>query len=802
MGAVRRLVLSSFIACLVALGMLVSPVAANAAPGDIGYPGGSFTGLNNPPTADKPESKLWYNDGRWWADMWETNSQDWHIFWLDRATEKWVDTGVAADDRMTSSSDTLWDGSKLYIASHIFRNTNEESTTGRPSRLYRYSYSTATQTYTLDAGFPTVINDVTSEALTLDKDSTGKLWASWTQVTGVGAAATAQVWINSTNGTDGTWGTPFVVPATGGVNPAVAPDDISALVAFRNRVGVLWSDQMDGTVYWSVHQDADARDAWTGKIAIRGNAEADDHINIKSLQSDQAGRVFAVTKTSKDTLSSSLSTDPLIRLLTFTPGTGNWTVSTVGTLADCLTRPQLVLDETNQRVIVVATGPTGAGECTPTRSGSIYMKSSPMTNPSFAGGSGTPIMRDAASDNLNNVTMTKQSVNASTGLVVVASNQATAQYWHADIALGSATGTPTSQFTASPASGEAPLTVSFTDTSAGSPTSWAWNFGDGTTSAERNPVHTFTAAGSYSVTMTASNAAGAGTTTGSTITVGAGVQGDRSCITRSAPASGIALANNGSTMQAFGTGTDRQVWYRTVAQNAAGWRSLGGTSLYSPAAVTAGTTAYVMTVGSDGALWTRSDSGSGWGAWTSLGGRLTASPAVASLGSGHLRVFGRGGDNELWTREFTNGAWGAWTYLGGRITAAPVATAYTSAAQVEVSVRGTDGLVYTMNLARGAGAGTYTKRTFAACSTLSVPSVSTAAFAADRVYLDAAGTAWTGSTGTTSTVVGGHFASNPDVEKSGGANVVAGVGSDRQLWVYDPRSGGLGGWAALGGQFL
>src|SRR6185295_11406439 len=99
-----------------------------------------------------------------------------------------------------------------------------------------------------------------------------------------------------------------------------------------------------------------------------------------------------------------------------------------------------------------------------------------------------------------------------------------------------------------------------------------------------------------------------------------------------------------STMQAFGTGTDRQVWYRTVAQNAAGWRSLGGTSLYSPAAVTAGTTAYVMTVGSDGALWTRSDSGSGWGAWTSLGGRLTASPAVASLGSGHLRVFGRGGD--------------------------------------------------------------------------------------------------------------------------------------------------------------
>ena len=53
-------------------------------------------------------------------------------------------------------------------------------------------------------------------------------------------------------------------------------------------------------------------------------------------------------------------------------------------------------------------------------------------------------------------------------------------------------------------------TVYFTDRSTNSPTSWAWDFGDGGTSTEQNPSHTYAANGVYDVTLTATNLIGSG----------------------------------------------------------------------------------------------------------------------------------------------------------------------------------------------------------------------------------------------------------------------------------------------------
>ena len=66
-------------------------------------------------------------------------------------------------------------------------------------------------------------------------------------------------------------------------------------------------------------------------------------------------------------------------------------------------------------------------------------------------------------------------------------------------------------FTATPTSGTVPLTVQFTDTSTGSPTTWLWDFGDGTTGSAQNPSHIYTSPGTYSVSLIASNGAGSNT---------------------------------------------------------------------------------------------------------------------------------------------------------------------------------------------------------------------------------------------------------------------------------------------------
>ena len=60
-------------------------------------------------------------------------------------------------------------------------------------------------------------------------------------------------------------------------------------------------------------------------------------------------------------------------------------------------------------------------------------------------------------------------------------------------------------FNADVTEGMAPLKVNFKDTSMGDPITWLWDFGDGTTSPEQNPAHTYAASGLYTVTLEVTN---------------------------------------------------------------------------------------------------------------------------------------------------------------------------------------------------------------------------------------------------------------------------------------------------------
>jgi trimeric autotransporter adhesin len=348
-----------------------------------------------------------------------------------------------------------------------------------------------TDTYSLDAGFPTQINNVETETLVIDKDSTGAIWATWTRG--------GTVWVNRTTNAALQWGTAFQPGSTG---TTLSTDDISSLIAFNGRIGVMWSNQVDDKVYFAVHVDTDPLGTWQPtEVALSGPNLADDHISLKQV----GGRVLAAVKTDVSSPSSAAL------LLVLDRGTsGSWSSHTVATKADAHTRPIMLIDTTSSRIHVFAAGPQppltndGAPD-----GGTIYVKSSPLGSITFGAGVGTPVIRDADVARSNNATSTKQNVSAATGMVVLASNVATLRYWHHHDPLSTAPTAPSADFSATPTSGTAPLAVQFSDGSSGAPTSWAWDFDNNgvTDSTLQHPSHTYAAA-VYSVKLTASNAAG------------------------------------------------------------------------------------------------------------------------------------------------------------------------------------------------------------------------------------------------------------------------------------------------------
>jgi PKD repeat protein len=106
-----------------------------------------------------------------------------------------------------------------------------------------------------------------------------------------------------------------------------------------------------------------------------------------------------------------------------------------------------------------------------------------------------------------------------------AGSNTTAKPNYINVRTNTSAAKPVVSFWGSRTSGTAPITIGFTDASTNTPTAWNWNFGDGTYSTEKNPKHTYTKAGNYTVTLTASNEAGTGTKTRSNyIKVTAAVQ--------------------------------------------------------------------------------------------------------------------------------------------------------------------------------------------------------------------------------------------------------------------------------------
>ncbi|WP_411373986.1 Ig-like domain-containing protein [Arthrobacter sp. MPF02] len=371
---------------------------------------------------------MWFNDGIWWGNLWDTASSDFEIFRFNASTNTWTSTGVTTDTRANTHHDVLWDGKTLFVASYRFVNDGLPAEANFPTTMRRYSYNASTKTYSSLGS--SQINNQRTETLSIDKDSTGRVWATWQQGN--------RIYMNVTRTDGSTWETSsgFPHPAS---STNVSVDDNSAVIAFGGKIGVMWSRQVgDATdgMYWSYRPDTAAwNTGWTVPVAaVKGQRSGDDHMNLKWLDAS-SDKVFAAIKTSYTS-----SSQPLIQLLALDASTSAWTAHTIATVAECPNRVIVMIDESTSPATLRTfatypkpTGTTNAGVCT-SSGGAIYEKSASVGNISFSSAK-TPLIVDA-DQYVHNVTSTKQNLNSqawgtlNSGVLLLADVNATSRYWH------------------------------------------------------------------------------------------------------------------------------------------------------------------------------------------------------------------------------------------------------------------------------------------------------------------------------------------------------------------------------------
>ena len=486
-----------------ALGVPAASGATAASPGpgfvDVAYqvPGGPTDA-----TSLHTQSKLWFHDGYWWSIMFRPDSGGstgrWLVHRLDG--QDWTSTGVEVDTRANAHMDTLEDGNDVYVVS-------SDAGASAPVRVFRLTYAGGSLKYTVATSTDTVAVGVRFATFTKQGN---RIWIAYTQ--------SDAVWtMSSSNG-----GTSFSVPqpldlSSGQKPQAGTPgatsgqDDVAVVTQLGTGVGVLWNADHDGFYFatnaantngqWGSRSDVET--AWAGTLV------SDNHISVRTTSD---GRVLAAVKSSLNDATPSRSADPLMAVLERTssgtwrnPGnTGHRNVSNVG---QAMTRPTLVIDEAHQQAQVLFSNVGG---------GKVYRRAAPLDTLDFGNPSKGEVFI-ASSDHpaINDATSTRDPIDGQTGLLVLASDQVTSPWTYLHGCLGGS-GCPraaqVAQFTTTATSGSVPLTVRFSSTSTGGPTSLRWDFGDGSpTTTGSAPSHTYVAPGSYVVVLSATYEAGTAT---------------------------------------------------------------------------------------------------------------------------------------------------------------------------------------------------------------------------------------------------------------------------------------------------
>jgi len=235
------------------------------------------------PTADKPQSKLWFMDGCWWAllprasgpSLWQRTDNGWKEH--AEVNEKLSGVPGRADvwpDRSGVTAVGLAELDKTNRSITVFRLARKEE-----------SSETRWEPRILAELRPPSPDDAI-ETATLVRDSGGNAWVAAV------AGTKVCVWASSSGAT--AWSDPIVLAER------VDQDDICVVTPLpKNHIGVIWSDQVREAVLMRTHADGTPAARWHEEEVIEmGNKTADDHLNT-SLSTD--GTLWVASKNEADT---------------------------------------------------------------------------------------------------------------------------------------------------------------------------------------------------------------------------------------------------------------------------------------------------------------------------------------------------------------------------------------------------------------------------------------------------------------------------------------------------------------------
>ncbi|MCK6621899.1 MAG: T9SS type A sorting domain-containing protein [Calditrichia bacterium] len=324
------------------------------------------------PTGEKPQSKVWFYDNKWWAVL--PNSSGTHVWRLDGATWSSI-LQIAGSNNYRADCKVA--GNVVHIL--LVRSGNSTA------QLVSVEYVPASQTYQLWSLRPATVDISVSssiETATIDIDSQGRMW--------LGSDASTTIEVRYSDPPYSDWFGPLTLATN--LSNRVDRDDICVITAFDNKIGILWSDQDAEEFGFRYHVDGAAPATWSAEenppnpFGNAGNGFADDHLNLATASD---GSIYAAVKTSFST-----SGFPVIALLVRQPS-GTWSSHAVD-YGDA-TRPIVVLNEADD-MITVAYSKDIAGDHY-----RIVCKQSPASGIAFG------CQMDLLSGDFNDVTSAKQS---------------------------------------------------------------------------------------------------------------------------------------------------------------------------------------------------------------------------------------------------------------------------------------------------------------------------------------------------------------------------------------------------------